>query len=107
MVATFVLLTIIGTFALTRILGSDDPEPSAAATPSVSSEEGDPSPSDSSAAPSTSPSQTPEAVPSPALDERRLDPGQRPPVLDERERLRRHGVCRDRTDVLRVRRRCA
>lgn len=42
MVATFLVLTIIGTFALTRILGSDDPAP-VAATPSVSSEEGEPS----------------------------------------------------------------
>ena len=65
MVATFVLLTIIGTFALTRILGSDDPQPTAAsASPSASSEEGEASPSDSATAPSATPSQTPEPSPS-------------------------------------------
>lgn len=37
MVATFVVLTLVGTFALTRILGSDDPKPTATGTPSSAS----------------------------------------------------------------------
>ncbi|MFC7485553.1 hypothetical protein ACOCJ7_03430 [Knoellia sp. CPCC 206453] len=77
MVATFVLLTIIGTFALTRILGSDDPAPTAVA-PSVTSEEGEPSPSDSAAAPSTSPSATPETSPSPSTSAAFVPAGARP-----------------------------
>ncbi|MEO7269869.1 MAG: hypothetical protein ABIW49_11750 [Knoellia sp.] len=76
MVATFVLLTVIGTFALTRILRSDDPAP-AAVTPSVSSEEGEPSPSDSAAAPSSSQSATPEAAPSPSTSAAAIPAGAR------------------------------
>lgn len=61
MVATFVVLTIVGTFALTRLVGSDDPQPSTAASSSAqpSEETGDAQP-----APSTS---SPEATSSPEV----------------------------------------
>ncbi|KRE42879.1 zinc ribbon domain-containing protein [Knoellia sp. Soil729] len=71
MVATFVVLTLIGTFALTRLVGSDDPQPSATAgaptTSQSTSGSGQPSPTPSSTsastpAPSTAtPSGTPSA----------------------------------------------
>lgn len=67
MVATFAVLTIIGTFALTRIAGSDDSPPvtaaSSAATSPVSEETGDTqsSPSTSSPVPSTTPEVSPTA----------------------------------------------
>ncbi|KGN35676.1 zinc ribbon domain-containing protein [Knoellia subterranea] len=44
MIATFVVLTLIGTFALTRIVGSDSPEPAASVTPTTAME-GEESPS--------------------------------------------------------------
>lgn len=59
MVATFVVLTLIGTFALTRILGSGDPDPAAtsatspSATPSGSDSTSE-SPEPSASAPSSS-----------------------------------------------------
>lgn len=67
MVATFVVLTLIGTFALTRIIGSDDPAPTSA-TPTVSSEEGEPSPSDSATTttPESSPTAADRVSPSPS-----------------------------------------
>jgi hypothetical protein len=59
MVATFVVLTLIGTFALTRILGSGDPDPAvtSATSPSASGSAGgstSESPEPSATAPSTS-----------------------------------------------------
>ena len=76
MVATFVLLTVIGTFALTRILGSDDPAPTAV-SPSVSSEEGEPAPPESAPAPSTSPSAAPDTSASPSTSAAAIPAGAR------------------------------
>ena len=64
MVATFVVLTLIGTFALTRIVGSGDPQPSATtAAPAASESTSEPtseSAEPSATAPSTSaPTPTP------------------------------------------------
>lgn len=75
MVATFVVLTIIGTFALTRILGPDAPETVATlatpVTPTTSTEEGEAPPSESPTTPSASPSNPP--TPSPTATP--LEPG--------------------------------
>ncbi|GAA4115707.1 hypothetical protein GCM10022415_12300 [Knoellia locipacati] len=64
MVATFAVLTIIGTFALTRLVGSDDPAPTTAASSSSSASEeaGDASPAPkTSASGSASPQVAPSA----------------------------------------------
>ncbi|MDT0212623.1 hypothetical protein Q9R29_01890 [Rothia sp. ARF10] len=67
MVATFAVLTIIGTFALTRLVGPDEPPPSpstsAASSPAPSEEAGDaqPAPSTSGPEPSSSPEVSPSA----------------------------------------------
>lgn len=73
MVATFAVLTIIGTFALTRLFGSDDPRPAGAPAPSAVTqgpeESGDTSssPSATSQTPTSSPSGTPEPSTSPEV----------------------------------------
>lgn len=61
MIATFAVLTIIGTFALTRLVGSGDPEPAAQSPSSSVVEESGDAPAASSG-PSGSP--TPEGSPS-------------------------------------------
>ncbi|WP_353951834.1 hypothetical protein V6K52_19770 [Knoellia sp. S7-12] len=65
MVATFVALAIIGTFALTRILGSDAPAltATAASVSPTSATEGQDAPTESSAEPETGPST--QAAPTP------------------------------------------
>lgn len=63
MIATFVVLTLIGTFALTRILGSDESGTTAStAAPTTSAEEGEES---ASASPSPEASLSSPAAPSP------------------------------------------
>lgn len=65
MIATFAVLTIVGTFALTRLLGSDDPEPAAEGTPTSSVEEtGDATPGPSTGAPTPSETPSPQVSPS-------------------------------------------
>lgn len=67
MVATFIVLTVIGTFALTRIFGSDAPQTSASLTSTPeASEEGEPTPSVTPSSPGVTPSTTPPPSPSPS-----------------------------------------
>ncbi len=58
MIATFVLLTLVGTFALTRIIGSGEPTPSATTAPpsSASASPGQPTEPTEPSATATSPS---------------------------------------------------
>jgi hypothetical protein len=62
MVATFAVLTIIGTFALTRVVGSDDPEPATQASVSTSASATDEEAGDATAAPSTGGSSAPSSA---------------------------------------------